>query len=153
MKVQEVVLRAIAKKIAWWQAAEILRRSGRRLRRLRQRYEEHGYDGLMDRRRGKPSTRRVALATVLGLYRAVSGGELDHLRTAVCEGRHRRPLRQSPRRCDQRKGNQGSLDPLRTHSERCPFDWRKNALESGPVLHTDCVATPTPTDQEEQRKT
>jgi len=72
MKVQEVVLRAIAKKITWWQAAEILGLSGRQLRRLRQRYEEQGYDGLMDRRRGKPSTRRVPLATVetvLGLYR------------------------------------------------------------------------------------
>jgi len=57
MKVQEVVLRAIAKKITWWQAAEILGLSGRQLRRLRQRYEEHGYDGLMDRRRGKPSAR------------------------------------------------------------------------------------------------
>jgi hypothetical protein len=72
MKVQEVVLRAIGKKITWWQAAEVLGLSGRQLRRLRQRYEEHGYDGLMDRRRGKPSTRRVPLATVetvLGLYR------------------------------------------------------------------------------------
>jgi hypothetical protein len=72
MKVREVVLRAIAKKITWWQAAEILGLSGRQLRRLRQRYEEHGYDGLMDRRRGKPSARRVPLATVetvLGLYR------------------------------------------------------------------------------------
>ncbi len=72
MKVQEVVLRAIAKKITWWQAAEILGLSGRQLRRLRQRFEEHGYDGLMDRRRGRPSSRRVPLATVetvLGLYR------------------------------------------------------------------------------------
>jgi Homeodomain-like domain len=42
MKVQEVILRAMAKKITWWQAAEILGLSGRQLRRLRQRYEEHG---------------------------------------------------------------------------------------------------------------
>ena len=72
MRVQEVILRAIGKKITWWQAAEILGLSGRQLRRLRQRYEEHGYDGLMDRRRGKPSARRVPLATVeqvLALYR------------------------------------------------------------------------------------
>jgi hypothetical protein len=42
------------------------------MRRLHQRYEEFGYDGLFDRRRGKPSTRRVPLAQVeqiLGLYR------------------------------------------------------------------------------------
>jgi transposase len=72
MKVQEVILRAMAKKITWWQAAEIIGISDRQMRRWRERYEEHGYDGLLDRRRGKPSPQRVALATVeqvLGLYR------------------------------------------------------------------------------------
>src|SRR5215472_4143299 len=72
MKVQEVLLRAMAKKITWWQAAEILGISDRQMRRWHQRYEEHGYDGLYDRRRGKPSPRRVPLETVekvLGLYR------------------------------------------------------------------------------------
>jgi transposase len=72
MKVQEVILRAIAKKMTWWQAAEIIGISDRQMRRLHQRYEEFGYDGLFDRRRGKPSTRRVPLAQVeqvLGLYR------------------------------------------------------------------------------------
>ena len=72
MKVQEVILRAISKKITWWQAAEIIGISDRQMRRWRQRYEEFGYDGLFDRRRGKPSTRRVPLAQVeqvLGLYR------------------------------------------------------------------------------------
>ncbi len=42
------------------------------MRRWRERYEEHGYDGLMDRQRGKPSSRRVPLAQVeqvLRLYR------------------------------------------------------------------------------------
>jgi transposase len=72
MKVQEVILRALAKKITWWQAAEIIGISDRQMRRWHQRYEEFGYDGLFDRRRGKPSPKRVALATVeqvLGLYR------------------------------------------------------------------------------------
>src|SRR5271170_6259683 len=72
MKVQEVILRAMGKKINWWQAAEIIGISDRQMRRWRERYEEHGYDGLIDRRRGKPSGRRVPLATVeqvLGLYR------------------------------------------------------------------------------------
>ena len=72
MKVQEVILRAMAKRITWWQAAEILGISVRQMRRWKWRYEQHGYDGLYDRRRGKPSPRRVALATVeqvLGLYR------------------------------------------------------------------------------------
>ena len=72
MKIQEVILRAMAKKITWWQAAEIIGISDRQMRRWKQRYEEHGYDGLYDRRRGKPSPRRVPLGTaekVLELYR------------------------------------------------------------------------------------
>src|SRR6202795_2167924 len=72
MKVQEVILRAVAKKITWYQAAEILGISDRHMRRWRERYEEFGYDGLFDRRRGKPSPKRVPLAQVeqvLGLYR------------------------------------------------------------------------------------
>ena len=72
MKVQEVILRAMAKRITWWQAAEIIGISDRQMRRWRERYEEFGYDGLFDRRRGKPSPQRVALALVeqvLGLYR------------------------------------------------------------------------------------
>src|SRR5712692_4297029 len=72
MKVQEVILRAMARKITWWQAAEIIGISDRSMRRWRERYEEHGYDGLFDRRRGQPSPKRVPLARVeqvLGLYR------------------------------------------------------------------------------------
>src|ERR1700676_3610229 len=72
MKVQEVILRAVAKKITCYQAAEILGISDRHMRRWRERYEEFGYDGLFDRRRGKPSPKRVPLAVVeqvLGLYR------------------------------------------------------------------------------------
>jgi len=72
MKVQEVILRAIAKKITWWQAAEIIGISDRQMRRWHERYEEFGYDGLFDRRRGQPSPKRVPLATVeqvLALYR------------------------------------------------------------------------------------
>ncbi len=52
MKVQEVILRAMAKRITWWQAAEILGISARSMRRWRQRYREHGYDGRFDRRQG-----------------------------------------------------------------------------------------------------
>ena len=55
MKVQEVILRAMAKKITWWQAAEIIGISDRHMRRWRERYEEFGFRGLFDRRRGKPS--------------------------------------------------------------------------------------------------
>jgi hypothetical protein len=72
MKIQEVLLRAMARKITWFQAAEILGFTDRHLRRIRERYEEFGYDGLFDRRRGQPSPKRVPLATVeavLRLYR------------------------------------------------------------------------------------
>src|SRR5260370_31612883 len=72
MKIQEVILRAMAKKITWWQAEESVGMSDRSMRRWLERYEELGYDGLFDRRRGKPSPRRVPVAQVeqvLGLYR------------------------------------------------------------------------------------
>ena len=72
MKIQEVILRAVGKKITWWQAAEIMGISDRQMRRWHRRYEKSGYDGLWDRRRGRPSPRRVPLAQVeqvLSLYR------------------------------------------------------------------------------------
>src|SRR5499425_1051709 len=72
MKVQDVMLQAMAKKITWWQAAEILGISDRHMRRIRERYQEEGYNGLLDRRRGKPSRRRVPMAMVekvFALYR------------------------------------------------------------------------------------
>src|ERR1700675_5087425 len=72
IKVQEVILRAMAKKITWRQAAEILGISDRHMRRWRERYEEEGHNGLCDRRCGKPSRRRVPVATVekvFALYR------------------------------------------------------------------------------------
>src|SRR4051812_2052603 len=72
MKVQEVLLRAMAKKISWWQAAEIIGVSARSMRRWRERLEQDGYDGLADRRKGMVSPKRVALELcekVVGLYR------------------------------------------------------------------------------------
>ena len=72
MKIQEVILRAMAKKITWWQAAEILGFSDRHLRRIRERYEQFGYESMFDKRRGQPSPKRVPFATVekvLALYR------------------------------------------------------------------------------------
>lgn len=71
MKLQDVLLKAMAKKITWWEAAEIIGVSDRTMRRWRERLQEHGYSGLADRRKGKVSFRRVPLKTVeevLGLY-------------------------------------------------------------------------------------
>src|SRR5215471_18595478 len=72
MKVQEVILKAMAGSLKWWEAAEIIGVTDRTMRRWRQRYEEGGYDGLYDRRKRRPSPKRVALKTaekVLQLYR------------------------------------------------------------------------------------
>ena len=56
-KIQEVMLRAMAKKITWWQAAEIAGISDRSMRRWREHYEEFGYDGLFDRGGDSPRPR------------------------------------------------------------------------------------------------
>jgi transposase len=72
MKVQEVILRAMAGSLKWWEAAEIIGVSDRTMRRWRHEYEEHGYDGLYDRRKARPSPKRIPMKTaetVLGLYR------------------------------------------------------------------------------------
>jgi transposase len=72
MKVQDVLLKAMAKKITWWAAAEIIGVTDRTMRRWRGRLEKGGYSGLADRRKGKPSAQRIPLAMVekvLGLYK------------------------------------------------------------------------------------
>jgi transposase len=72
MKPQDVLLKAMAKKMTWWEAAEIIGVMDRTMRRWRERLEEHGFSGLTHRRKGKVSFRRVPLKTceeVLRLYR------------------------------------------------------------------------------------
>ena len=72
MRVQDVLLKAMAKKITWWAAAEIIGVSDRTMRRWRERLEEHGYGGLADRRKGKPSGKRIPVSQVeevLRLYK------------------------------------------------------------------------------------
>lgn len=74
MKLQDVLLKAMAKKIRWWDAAEIIGVTDRTMRRWRERLEQEGYSGLVDRRKGKPSDKRVPLRQVeevLRLYREV----------------------------------------------------------------------------------
>jgi len=72
MKLQDVFLKAMAKKISWMAAAEIAGVTDRTMRRMRERYQAFGYTGLFDQRRGKRSIHRVPMETaeeVLRLYR------------------------------------------------------------------------------------
>ena len=64
MKLQDVLLLAMAKKITLWDAADIIGVSDWTMRRWRERLQEHGYSGLADRRKGKASPKRVPLKTV-----------------------------------------------------------------------------------------
>ena len=48
MKLQDVILRAMAKKISWLDAAEIIGVCDRTMRRMREGYQKFGYDGLRD---------------------------------------------------------------------------------------------------------
>ena len=71
MKLQDVILKAMAKKISWMEAAEIVGVTDRTMRRIRERYQEFGYTGLFDQRRGKRSIHRIPMQTaeeVLRLY-------------------------------------------------------------------------------------
>jgi len=77
MQIKEVLLRAMNKEYSWLRAAEILGITARGLRRLRQRMEQFGYQGLVDMRRGRPSPRRTPVAEVeriLELYREKCSG-------------------------------------------------------------------------------
>ena|ERR1700741_1083285 len=64
MKVQEVILRAMTRKITWYQAAETIGISDRQMRRWGERYQEFGYDRLFDRRRGQPHLHSLAQVSV-----------------------------------------------------------------------------------------
>ena len=64
MKVQEVILKAMAGKLKWWEAAEIIGVTDRTMRRWRERYKEHGYSGLWDYRKRSPSPKRVPVKTL-----------------------------------------------------------------------------------------
>src|SRR5512134_712527 len=72
MKFEEVYGRWQQRRLSQAEAAEILGMSERTFRRWRERYDEQGLDGLLDRRLGKASARRVPIDQVnrvLTLYR------------------------------------------------------------------------------------
>ena len=72
MKLQEVILKAMSGKLTWIAAAEIIGVTDRTMRRWRERWQKHGYSGLWDCRKKRPSPKRVPveqLQQVLQLYR------------------------------------------------------------------------------------
>lgn len=69
MRLQEVIMRVYSGELSWVQAADILRIDPRSLRRWRRRYEAIGYDGLLDRRTGRPSPRRAPVEQVEAVVR------------------------------------------------------------------------------------
>jgi transposase len=71
VKMREVVLRAVAGKITWNQAADVLGMSHPNMERLRQLYIRRGYDGLWVRASRNPHSKLVPFETlemVLQLY-------------------------------------------------------------------------------------
>jgi len=88
MTVQEVLLKAISGELHWFRAADILGWSPRTLRRWRERYEAHGYAGLVDKRLQRPSVHAAPpgeVERVLRLYRERYGGfNVRHFYEIVC---------------------------------------------------------------------
>jgi transposase len=72
MKAQEVMLKAAAGKLKWWEAAEMMGVTDGTMRRWRERLNQDGYSGLWDYRKRSPSPKRVPMQIVeqvLQLYR------------------------------------------------------------------------------------
>src|SRR5205809_3207996 len=72
MKIKEVITRAMSGQFTWTQAAEIIGITDRSMRRWRKRLGTGGYEALLDRRRRRPSAKRIDIAEVekvLRLYR------------------------------------------------------------------------------------
>ena len=120
MKLQEVILRAIAKKITWLDAAEIAGVSVRTIVRIRQKYEEFGYDGLYDQQHRKRHFHRVPLPTaekVLALYQESYSG--------LSVRRFHQKLREE-------------------HGIRLHYSWLKQALEGAGLVAVPAKTMPEP---------
>lgn len=66
---KEVIVKAMAGRLTWIAAADILGVSARHMRRLRDRYERHGYQGVVDGRAGTPRRKRLRPAVIAELCR------------------------------------------------------------------------------------
>jgi transposase len=61
---REVITKAIAKRLSWVQAAEIIGIKPRQMRRIRWRVEHYGLDAVMDQRGGRPRRKRIKAGTI-----------------------------------------------------------------------------------------
>jgi transposase len=61
---REVITKAIAKRLSWIQAAEIIGIKPRQMRRIRWRVERYGLDAVMDQRGGRPRRKRIKAGTI-----------------------------------------------------------------------------------------
>lgn len=61
---REVIVKALAGVITWAVAASVIGVSERHMRRMKERYEQFGVDGLQDLRAGRLRARRVTAATI-----------------------------------------------------------------------------------------
>ena len=66
---KQVILMAAREKITWLQAADILGISARHMRRLKDRFERQGWDGVRDHRGMRPRRRRIGLKILARLCR------------------------------------------------------------------------------------
>ena len=110
MKLQDVILKAMAKKISWIAAAEIAGMSVRTMQRKRQAYQEYGYNGLFDQRRGKRSVHRVPME--------VAEKVLELFQTTYCDY----SVRHFHEKLDQEHGIQLS------------YSWVKQALQGAGLV-------------------
>src|SRR5262245_38431236 len=91
MKVRDVILQALAGKLTWIQAADVLGMSPRTMRRWRRKFQEHGIDRLVDRRRRCPSPRAIPedeLRRWLRLYRDKYAGYNARHFWSTCRREH-----------------------------------------------------------------
>ena len=87
-----LIYQALERKITQKQAAEVAGLSPRQMRRLMKRVEAEGDRGILHRRRGKPSNRRIADQSkqkVLGLFERHYGDYGPTLASEKLHERHR----------------------------------------------------------------
>src|SRR5205085_9766801 len=61
---REIITKAIAKRLSWIQAAEIIGIKPRQMRRIRWRVEHYGLEAVMDQRGGRARRKRIKAGTI-----------------------------------------------------------------------------------------